>query len=146
MAWDIVLVVFWAIMLCVQAAGLATMNIAIQGIESSGTSSSYPYSSSSPSSYNSSSSQQDAAAVLATSRSVLIAAVVLASIQFVSFIVTAALSSANRNTLRAEAHPEVHVLPMTAPQQLSGMEAGAKHWAAGFGLHDAPAKPITAVY
>jgi hypothetical protein len=58
---------------------------------------------------------------LSSGRIVLIVAVALAAFQVVSFIITAALSSANRNTLRGESDA-VAVLPVCqAPKQVVDM-------------------------
>ena len=89
-----------------------------------------------------------ASMIVEQGRTVLVVAVALASVQVVTFIITAALSSANRNTLRAEAHAEV--LPIVAaPKPAAAMVAdghamglmamppggGKQQWKAG-GLND----------
>jgi NADH:ubiquinone oxidoreductase subunit 3 (subunit A) len=175
MTWDILLLIFWLFMLAAVAAGLAVWNIFLGYINStsdhiSTASSSKPYTSDSTwvgydyhsgSSYTStstlsisgpstgrSSTQVPAtvSAVLDNARTVLIVAVVLAAIQVVSLVVTAALSSATRNALRLEAHGDV--LPMSAPKPVLGMYAGkpVQFTSSGHVMKDVPAKPIVGGY
>lgn len=168
MAWDIVLVLFWAFMLALVSFWLAVYDGAVISVQNQidnaqhelyRSSSSSPYSDiyisssdrskygSSSYKYGSSSSDTEitsaAKLVLEQGRAILIAAIVLASVQFLSFVITAALSSANRNALRAQAH--VEALPMTAPQVVPGMVAGPAPYAQKW-QPDVAAKPIMAHY
>jgi hypothetical protein len=162
MTWDILLVFFWALMLAAVAGGLAVFDSALNffnnvsqpgsswGLASnyySGYGSERIYLSSSPTqpSYSSMSNRASvkddgtlskaASMVVEQGRTVLVVAVALASVQLISFIITAALSSANRNALRAEAH--AGVLPIvSAPKPVAAMVAdgyggGKQQWKAG---------------
>lgn len=174
MAWDIVLVLFWAFMLALVSFCLAVYDGAILSVQLQidnaqqelykSTSFGARYSSagfypnpsynnkygSSSYKYGSSASDTDtqissaANMVLEQGRAILIAAIVLASVQFVSFIITAALSSANRNALRTQAHAEE--LPMTVPQVVPGMVAGLASYGHMKRQPDVAAKPIMAHY
>jgi hypothetical protein len=169
MTWDILFVFFWLFMLAAVAAGLAVWNTFVSYLNSNsdifaaskpyksdGTWVGYPDTGSSfsskhiqlsvagPSTGKSAQVPAPVSAVLDNARTVLIVAVVLAAIQVVSLIITAALSSTTRNTLRLEAHAEV--LPVTAPQPVPGMYAGKQQFAPASGLMDVPAKPIVGGY